>query len=128
MNDLDDKRWSRAGYPLAVFMGIFCAGLSLTWMEFLEAQFGVGARDIKIVGFAAVAAIFAALGGVFGLVLPEKSWRWGVWLCALPACFLSITSEPESHLFLGFLALAFVPACAGAYAAARLHLKYTGEI
>jgi len=82
---------------------------------------------IGLIGAAALAVAHALIGGVFGIAWPEKSWRWGVWLCVVPVCFVSFFGR-EASVFLWVVALMLAPACAGAYAAARVHLKYTDVI
>jgi hypothetical protein len=66
----------------------------------------------------------AALGAVFGLLWPEKSWRWGVWLCSMPG-LLATFLAPSALAFLMWEALTLLPACVGAFTAGRLHLKFT---
>ena len=85
-------------------------------------------------GFSALpagAAVFAIphglLGAAFGYAWPAVSWRWGVWMSALPLCLLSLFA-PALNLFLPALALTALPACAGAYAAARVNLRHTRVI
>ena len=59
------------------------------------------------------------LGVLFGYILPEVGWRWGVWLTALPLCLLTFF-VPAVGFFLPAVALTTLPACTGAYAGARL--------
>ena len=63
----------------------------------------------------------AFLGVLFGYILPESGWRWGVWLTAPPLCLLTFF-VPAVSFFLPAVALTTLPACAGAYAGARLRL------
>ena len=74
------------------------------------------------------AAIFiiahALLGAIFGFLWPEKTWRWGVWLCALPALFAALLA-PSASAFLIWVAVTLAPACIGAYAAGKAHLQFT---
>lgn len=81
--------------------------------------------SMGFVGRTAFAVAHALIGGVFGLVWPEKSWRWGIWLCAVPFCYISFFGREAASMFLWVVALMLIPACAGAYVMARIHLKYT---
>ena len=94
----------------------------------LPSFFAEGPADVSHGGAGRAGAIFvlshAALGAFFGLLWPEKTWRWGVWLCGLPslaACFVA----RDGLAFLTWEALTLLPACAGAYAAGKAHLKFT---
>ena len=112
-------------YLLAAFGGFLFTCVALFFCLFLSRLLDDGARGIGPVGTTAFAIAHVLIGGVFGLVWPEKSWRWGVWLCVVPVCFISFFGR-EAYMFLWVVALTLAPACAGAYVAARAHLKYVG--
>jgi hypothetical protein len=111
-------------YTLAVVAGLFFMGVSLMMSGFLADAFGLGPHNFFWAVPAATAVVYTATGAAFGLLWPEKTWRWGVWLCAVPACLVSFLA-PGAKLFLLWSAATMLPACAGAYAAGRLHLRYT---
>ena len=66
---------------------------------------------------------YAVLGALFGLVWPEPTWRWGLWLTAMPLCLVYLL-DLGGWVWLGLAVQTALPACSAAYAAARLHLKY----
>ena len=119
----------RLFYALATLVG-FC-GLPLSFAvvslglggarpDFLTLILGEG-RGAWLAGVAVFAAPQGLLGALFGYALPEAGWRWGVWLTALPLCLLTFFA-PAAGFFLHAAALTVLPACAGAYAGARLRL------
>lgn len=117
----------RYSHVLAVVAGPFAALLPLVLIQYAEGLAGEAHHDMRVEEFVTLAASHAFAGGVFGLLWPEKGWRWGVWLCALPACLVSFFA-PSLRFFLFYAALTLVPACAGAYVVARAHLRYTQVI
>ena len=118
-----DKDVPTYSYVIAVV-----AGLCYTWGSFLTASvvtqlFDSWERGLGFLGVITFAAAHVVIGGLFGLLWPERTWRWGVWLCLVPVCLAALT-EADASIFLWVVALTLAPACAGAYAAARVHLKY----
>lgn len=112
----------RYSYPVAVVVGLACVGLSAVFARFLYVvDEGAGVADAYLP--VAYVYCYGAAGAVFGLLWPERTWRWGVWLSAVPACLVSFLGEGAAPFF-RFAALALLPSCAGAYVVARLHLKY----
>jgi hypothetical protein len=127
-----DRDVPRYAYPLAVIGGFvgasfimaasyFWAGdllgyLAAEWPDRYYGNVG-GAATISVLGH-------ATLGALFGLLWPEKTWRWGVWLCSLASVLAALTA-PDARAFLAWEALTLLPAGLGAYAAGRLHLKFT---
>jgi hypothetical protein len=75
------------------------------------------------VTMACFAVLHVVPGAAFGLVWPDIRWRWGVWLCAVPAVVVSFFA-PGAWFMAGWLAMTLLPACAGAHATAQLHLRY----
>ena len=127
-----DEDVPRYTYGLAV-----CAGLAALPFIYAAAHFCAGdlpsylaerSADVYYGRVWEAGAIYfllhAGLGALFGLLWPEKTWRWGVWLCALPA-LLATFLAPSASAFLTWEALTMFPACLGAYAAGRAHLKFT---
>lgn len=112
---------------LAVAGGFLLTCLALFFSLFLSHVFDDEARGIGPVGLTAFAFAHVLIGGVAGFIRPEKGWRWGVWLCAVPVCFTSAFGR-EAAIFFRVVALTLAPACAGAYAASRVHLRYTRVI
>jgi hypothetical protein len=132
-----DRDVPRYSYVLTVFVGLIALSSVYTIIDFLSArllgeflggaslgEYADGAYRHAAAAVGLFALANAVLGAFFGLVWPEKTWRWGVWLCALPACLLSFL-EPGAVFFLSWVAVTLLPTCAGAAAAGRLHLKYT---
>jgi hypothetical protein len=81
----------------------------------------------RAVTFGLVVAAYGILGTVFGLLGPETSWRWGIWI-SLPAAFLMVVysiREPESlGLSFLYLALAVASSClASLFSAGRVRRK-----
>jgi hypothetical protein len=121
----------RYAYPLAVAAGTI--GLAFVYaladfllrnlLDFYLEKFAEGGGY----GLTWTAAVFAVshavLGAAFGLVWPEKTWRWGVWLCVLTTLLASLLSNSVWY-FLLWESVTLLPACAASYAAARLHLRY----
>ena len=109
-------------YPFAVAAGlyglIFSGALSL--IADTSGEGYVGPLMILLASFAVGQFV---LGGAFGLLWPRATWRWGVWLCATPACIISFY-RPGVWFFLGWLALTMLPACAGSYVGAGLQRRY----
>jgi hypothetical protein len=121
----------RYAYPLAVIAGTVGLAFIFALADFLSRNL-LGHRLEKFAegggyGLMWTAATFAAghalLGALFGMVWPEKTWRWGVWLCVLTTLFASLLSGSVWY-FLLWEAVTLAPACAASYAAARLHLSY----
>ena len=113
----------RYAYPLAIV-----GGLCFSWFSFLVAAivtqvFDSWERGLGFLGTVVFAASHVLVGGLFGMLWPERTWRWGVWLCLVPMCLAALT-EADVTIFLWVVMLTLAPACAGAYAAARVHLKY----
>jgi hypothetical protein len=112
----------RYAYPLAVVGGLCYTGVAFAAASYV-AEFDRGMAGPSLLGLLTFAAAHLCVGGLFGLLWPERTWRWGVWLCAVPVCLLPWFDSDVWAFFL-YLALTLAPACAGAYAAARVHLKY----
>ena len=116
-------------YVVAVVVGLFGLPFMFTAAGFAVESSGSGSLDfagatVGLVIAASFGVFHLILGGAFGLLWPEAGWRWGVWLCGLPACAVSYT-VPDAWFFANWAAMTVLPACAGAQLAARLHLKYT---
>ncbi|MET0624165.1 MAG: hypothetical protein ABW250_14370 [Pyrinomonadaceae bacterium] len=118
-------------YPLALAAGTigvaFVYGLADFLSRHLLGHYLVKFSDDAGAGLTWTAAVFAVahavLGALFGLLWPEKTWRWGVWLCAPTTLLASVLSESVWY-FLLWEAVTLLPACACAYAAGRVHLKF----
>ena len=116
-----DHATSPALYVLAMTAGFVGLPFMFLLADFAVGPHGVGGGD-SAAGWFAVG--YAVLGAVFGLLWPGHSWRWGLWLTALPL-FLIFLFDLGVWVWLGWAAQVALPACSAAYAAARLHLKYT---
>ena len=113
-------------YLLAILAGMVAMPCAWALGNFLVTLFEVGRRATWLFVIpASTFAVFAVAGGIFGLAWPEKSWRWGVWVSIPPFLLVSFVS-PYAVLLLAFVVV--LPACAGAYVAARVHTKYTRVI
>ena len=110
-------------YLVAVVVGLF--GLPFMGMAvgFVEELTDGGFHEWTLVVAAGFIVVHAVLGAAFGLLWPEARWRWGMWLCGVPACLVSLTA-PGVLFFMVWCALTLLPACAGAHVAATLHLRY----
>ena len=111
-------------YLLALAVGLF--GLPIIYALTGYASYS------PLVTMMCFAVLHAVPGAAFGLVWPDIKWRWGVWLCGVPAVIASFFA-PSAWFMAGWLAMTVLPACAGAYATAQLHLKYvevddTGQV
>jgi hypothetical protein len=109
-------------YVLAMTAGFVGLPFMLLLADFTAGPHGVGGGDSVRAGWFAVG--YAVLGAIFGLLWPGPAWRWGLWLTALPL-FLVFLLDPGMWVWLGWAAQIALPACSAAYAAARLHLRYT---
>lgn len=110
---------------LAVVGGLLYTCFALLFCLSLSEMFdGAPRSGMGFIGKTVLAIAHALIGGVFGFVWPEKGWRWGVWLCVVPVCFVSFFGR-EASVFFRVVALMLVPACVAAYVMARVHLKYT---
>ena len=110
-----DKDTPPYSYLLALALGL--CGLPLIYAL---ASYG---SYSPLVTMACFAVLHAVPGAAFGLVWPDIKWRWGVWLCGVPAVVASFFA-PSAWFMAGWLAMTVLPACAGAYATAQLHLRY----
>jgi|SRR3712207_2141648 len=122
-----DEKAPLAAYFLAAFAGVFCLLPTLLLAIFLSDVLRAGSRDFMFAAAPASAACYGLSGAAFGFIWPERGWRWGVWLGALPACLVSFFAG-RVDAFLLFVALTLAPACAGAYVSSRVHLRYTRVI
>ena len=100
-------------YLLALALGLF--GLPFIYALTNYASYS------PLVTMACFAVLHTVPGAAFGLVWPDIKWRWGVWLCAVPAVVVSFL---EPGFLPAWLAMTVLPSCAGAYATAQLHLRY----
>ena len=120
MMPAQDKEVSRFTYVLAVVAGLFFMGAPF----YIANLWANGPVDYERGVTLTFAAAYALLGGGFGFLSPEGGWRWGVWLSMAPLMLLSFL-VPSLSNFLQWTGLTLLPACAGAYAGSRLHLKFT---
>lgn len=102
-------------YLLALALGLF--GLPIIY-----ALAGYASYSWPVT-MACFAVLHAVPGAAFGLVWPDIKWRWGVWLCGVPAVVASFFA-PSAWFMVGWLLMTVLPASAGAYATAQLHLRY----
>ena len=112
-------------YGFAVVAGLIVLPFTFLLTSLLAELLDVGPEGFASVFPPALVVSYAILGSAFGFVWPESTWRWGVWLSAAPVCFVSFFGL-SAPFYVGWVALTLLPACAGAYAAARLHFKYIG--
>jgi hypothetical protein len=107
-------------YVVAIVAGLFALAAPLLIASILADTHSGYTRAF----FAVCTATYALLGAAFGFIWPDSSWRWGVWVSVAPATLFSFFGGGVSY-FIVLLGLTLLPACAGAYAGARLHLKFT---
>jgi hypothetical protein len=108
---------------MALAAGLFCVIPSFILAALPATVLKHGARDFDLAIPLSPVVCYGVAGGVFGLVWPERGWRWGMWLCAMPLG-LSSFIIPDLPTFFTFLAMSLAPSCACAHVAARAHLKY----
>ena len=113
------------GLPLSFAVGSTMMGRSMP-DDFLGLILGEGPGAL-LAGVGIFAVPHGLLGAAFGYAWPAVSWRWGVWMSAVPLCLLTFFA-PALNLFLPALALTALPAGAGACAGARLNLGRTRVI
>jgi hypothetical protein len=101
---------------------LLALALGLSGLPIIYALASYGSYS-PLVTMACLAVLNAVPGAAFGLVWPDIKWRWGVWLCGVPAVVASFFA-PSAWFMAGWLAMTVLPACAGAYATAQLHLRY----
>ncbi len=119
-----DSDVPRFAYLVAVAAGLFLCLFSFFFLRpILERLSWAAALDPNFATFLSPVVCYGAAGALFGFLLPDAGWRWGVWLCAAPACLASF-GAPGPPEFMVFLLLTLAPACACAYGAARLHMKF----
>ena len=79
--------------------------------------------------YAVVGIVFLAIGLVFGLAWPWKSWRWGLWICAplVILLMLSVAFAGNVTAFLKYdlsIVLISLPAaCLGSFIGAWLRKR-----
>ena len=113
----------RYSYVLAVLAGFFV----LPFVYLLALFAALPARGGAALSYAIFIFGHGALGAAFGLVWPGAKWRWGVWLCAGPACLVSFL-EADAKFFLLWVGMTLLPACVGAYTAAALHPRLVAAV
>jgi hypothetical protein len=114
---------TRFVHVLAVAAGVIVAPLALLFAKFVVDILGAGAQGAGLIIPPAVFLSYACVGALFGLVWPENSWRWGVWVGLLPFVWASFISPLVTLALAGMVLL---PACAGASAASRWRLRRVG--
>ena len=114
----------KLSYPVALVLGLFGPPFLNTAGGFVTVFAEEGYDAWGMVVASAFILLNTVLGAAFGLMWPEVKWRWGVWLYGLPACLLSLEA-PGLWFFTVWAALTLLPACAGAHAAGKAHLKFT---
>ncbi|MBV8858182.1 MAG: hypothetical protein JOZ02_14725 [Acidobacteria bacterium] len=113
----------QGAYLLAAMAGL--AGLPLMYLLANLAEVASFYYGEPVALYAAVALLglgYAILGAAFGFLWPVASWRWGVWLCAGPTCAVPFVTS-DARVFLAWALLTLLPACAGAYALARVNRR-----
>jgi hypothetical protein len=112
-------------YVLAAAAGL--AGLPLMYLltQFAAVATAYGGPLTLSMAVALLGLGYVVLGAAFGFAWPGVGWRWGVWLCAVPTCAAPFLTQ-DGRVFLTWALLTLVPACAGACAARRLHLRHAG--
>lgn len=107
-------------YILATVAGL-CFIVVASLLSFFGADSLSGFIHDRVTVFAIIfAIIYAMLGAAFGFIWPEKTWRWGLLVSLAPVTLLSFFGLAVFHYSL----IVLIPACAGAYMTARLHLNY----
>jgi len=117
----------RVAYLFAVAAGLVGVPFMYVSVDSV-AEVLAGGNYLSVLFIAASYALgYAALGAALGFLWPGADWRWGVWVCAAPS-FAVPYFMPDVRVFLGWAAVALLPACAGAHLARGVYLKYVGAV
>jgi hypothetical protein len=110
-------------YALAIFIGLCAFGFASNLAQFLRLIFYTETHRFDLAWALALAFCYVVAGFAFGLELPERMWRWGIWLSVFPILFSFVMPGVAFSIL---IASTLFPACAGSYAGARLSRKYMG--
>jgi hypothetical protein len=110
-------------YALAIFIGLCAFWFASSLAQTLRLIFYAEMNQFDLAGPLALAFCYAVAGFAFGYELPERRWRWGIWLSVFPTLFSFVIPGVAFSIL---IASTLLPACAGSYAGARLSRKYMG--
>jgi hypothetical protein len=114
----------QGAYILAAVAGL--AGLPLMYLLANFAAMSAWGHSHTLAMAAALLGLgYVVLGAAFEFLWPLAAWRWGVWLCVAPICAAPFFTS-DGRVFLAWASLTLLPACVGAYAARKLHLRHAG--
>ncbi|HRY12645.1 MAG TPA: hypothetical protein P5309_03635 [Syntrophomonadaceae bacterium] len=109
------------GIILAIAIGIF-----IGFFGVVNSVFSDGPMDERLVFIGIILVVYAGLGAVWGFLLPERGWKWGLYLGVPGAVGLLLFMLSEFTLFGYFLLYAaalLAVACLGAWGGARLRTR-----
>ena len=100
------------GLILSIIIGVLVGFFGVIVSVFADG--GVNERRLTIGG---ILLFYAILGGIWGLLFPERSWKWGLFLGGPGVIFLFIYMLGEfDSFYLLYMALILLCASLGAWA------------
>lgn len=110
---------------VAIILAI-ALGILIGFFGVVNSVFSDGPMDERLVFIAIILVVYALLGAIWGFLLPQRGWRWGLFLAMPGAVGLFLFMLSELSLFAPFIlymiALLGV-ACLGAWGGSwfRIH-------
>lgn len=107
---------------LGIISGLILGGL-LAFFGVLVSVFSDGSINERLVTIAVVLVIYGIIGAVFGYIVPQISWKWGLILGLPGVIILLLYSFKETNLFLYsivYMVLIMIFPGLGSYSAARI--------
>ena len=81
----------------------------------------------RLVIIGVILMIYLGLGMIWGFLLPDLAWKWGMWLSLPGAMFLLLYTFTEQNLYyIIYLVLLMVITCLGAYLGSRFKRRRQG--
>ena len=106
------------GIIVAIALGIF-----IGFFGVVNSVFSDGPMDERLVFIGIILVVYAGLGAIWGFMLPERGWKWGLYLGGPGALGLLLFMLSEFTLF-GYFVLYMVAllaaACLGGWGGSRL--------
>ena len=100
------------------------AGIVIGFFGVLVSVFSDGALAERLVAIVVILLVYYVLGGVWGLVRPGYSWKWGLLLGAPGVLFLGVfmIREFNAYYFI-YMVLIVTMACFGAWAGSAVRSR-----
>jgi len=100
------------------------AGIIIGIFGVIVSVFTDGPLAERLVTIVVILLIYYVLGGVWGLVLPGYSWKWGLLLGAPGVLFLGVYMIREfSAFYFLYMVLIITMACFGAWAGSAVRSR-----